>query len=108
MPGLHLPAYLGGLRATGGLLTSTRGLGFGPPPSWRDSGNDSAAAYVGLGYTGHAKGGWGITADFGLAAEGNGATNLLGRSLFGTQGFDNTSRELRLSPVLQLGVSYAF
>jgi hypothetical protein len=109
-PGLRLPASTGGLRATGGLLTSTRGFNLGPALGWRDANNDaSAAAYLGVGYTGHAiKGGWGITADLGLAAEGTGATNRLGRALFGNQGFDNTSRELRLSPVLQLGLSYAF
>jgi hypothetical protein len=30
------------------------------------------------------------------------------RSLFGVQGMDNAVRDLRLSPVLQVGISYAF
>jgi hypothetical protein len=113
MPGLRLPASVGGLRATGGLLANTHGLSLGPQglsSALRDGGgSDSAVAYFGLGYTGQAaKGGWGVTADLGLAAEGGNGTGRLGRALFGNQGFDNTNRELRLSPVLQLGVSYAF
>lgn len=110
VPGLRLPASVGGLRATGGLLANTHGLSLGPGAWLRDgSSADPAVAYLGLGYTGQAaKGGWGISADLGLAAEGAGGASRLGRALFGNQGFDNTNRELRLSPVLQLGVSYAF
>lgn len=105
-PGLRLPAAAGGLRATSGLLA----------PAWRGSsllpGSSTleTTPYLGIGYTGWAvKGGWGISADLGLALENSaaGATRL-GRAVFGNQGFDSALRELRLSPVLQLGVRYAF
>ena len=65
--------------------------------------------YVGLGYTGLSqKGGWGISADLGLVAEYAGTSTRPARSLFGVQGMDNAVRDLRLSPVLQVGISYAF
>ncbi len=109
MPGLRLPASVGGLRATGGLLSGTRGLSLTPPAALRDASADATVAYLGVGYTGQAlKGRWGITADLGLAAESTGNASRPGRAMLGTQGFDNATRELRLSPVLQLGVSYAF
>jgi hypothetical protein len=126
-PGLRLPSSLGGLRATGGLMAGSRGLAWGmgsalhPPSrfglSW--AGGPSTATgesppdplpYVGLGYTGMSvKGGWGISADLGLVAEYSGASSMRPtRSLFGVQGMDNAVRDLRLSPVLQVGISYAF
>ncbi|MFY9514206.1 MAG: hypothetical protein WAQ05_24845 [Rubrivivax sp.] len=101
-PGLRLPASLGGLRATSGLLSSP----------WRSLLPGSAAEtmpYLGIGYTGLAlKGGWGITADLGLALENPTSATRLGRAVFGNQGFDSAWRELRLSPVLQLGMHYTF
>ena len=124
-PGLRLPSSLGGLRATGGLVVGARGLAQGLSaqalrpgqryavslqsalsPLAGDPGND-AVPYLGVGYTGLAsKGGWGITADLGLVAENPSRA----RALFGAggQGWDNTLREMRLSPVFQVGVSYAF
>lgn len=117
-PGLRLPSSMGGLRATGGLLIGPRGLAFGGTPqaargsrvavhsgvaaTASDAASDTVP-YVGVGYTGLAlKGGWGLTADLGLVAE------RPGRVLFGNSGFNSALREMRLSPVLQLGVSYAF
>lgn len=104
-PGLRLPAATGGLRATSGLLA----------PAWRGSsllpGSSSleTTPYLGIGYTGLAvKGGWGISADLGLALENPAGATRLGRAVFGNQGFDSALRELRLSPVLQLGMRYAF
>jgi hypothetical protein len=126
-PGLRLPSSLGGLRATGGLIAGSRGLAWGmgsalrPPGrfglSW--AGGSSALTadsthdplpYLGLGYTGMAlKGGWGVSADLGLVAEyGSAASVRTARSPFGVQGMDNMARDLRLSPVLQVGISYAF
>lgn len=97
MPGLRLPASMGGLRATGGLVSGLRAPVIGAPVD--------TLPYVGLGYTSLAlKGGWGITADLGLTL-GNGGR---GFGVFGVQGFDGTSRELHLSPLLQFGVRYAF
>ena len=65
--------------------------------------------YLGVGFTGAAwRGGLEISADFGLVAERPGAAIGLGRALFGSQALDGALRELRLSPVLQFGVRYAF
>lgn len=97
-PGLRLPASMGGLRATGGLMSGLRAPITGAPAD--------SLPYLGLGYTGLAlKGGWGVTADLGLTLD-NGSR--AGRALFGNQGFDGALREMRLSPLLQLGVRYAF
>lgn len=116
-PGLRLPSSLGGVRATGGLMIGPRGLAMGgvaqalhggrlalhsgAAATAGDAGGDTVP-YIGVGYTGLAlKGGWGISADLGLVAERPGV-------LLGTSGFNDTLREIRLSPVLQLGVHYAF
>lgn len=98
-PGLRLPASMGGVRATGGLMTGLRAPLTGAPAD--------TVPYLGVGYTGLAlKGGWGVTADLGLALDG--LPGRSGHAPFGNQGFDGALRELRLSPVLQLGVRYAF
>ena len=126
-PGLRLPSSLGGLRATGGLMAGSRGLAWGMNSALRPSSRFGLSSvgglsaqmgdstpdplpYVGLGYTGMSlKGGWGISADLGLVAEYSGASTARpARSLFGVQGMDNLVRDLRLSPVLQVGISYAF
>jgi predicted membrane channel-forming protein YqfA (hemolysin III family) len=52
------------------------------------------------------RGGWGFSADLGVAAQ-NGGNQRLMRSLM-SQSLDDTLRELRFTPVLQLGVSYRF
>jgi len=52
------------------------------------------------------RGGWGFTADVGLAT---GSGLRTGRDAeLGAQGLDELLRELRLRPVLQVGASYAF
>ena len=100
-PGLQLPASVGGLRATSGLISGLR--------STVQTVSTETLPYLGLGYTGLSlKGGWGITADLGLALENPSSAARAGRALFGNQGFDQALREVRLSPVLQVGVSYAF
>jgi hypothetical protein len=64
----------------------------------------SAVPYLGVGWSGTSlRGGWGVTADFGFAARP--ATGLRPSN---AQGLDDLLRELRLTPVLHLGVSYAF
>lgn len=101
VPGLRLPAATGGLRATSGLKAGTRG-----PTQGMDT-----VPYLGLGYTGLSlKGGWGLTADLGLVAEAPGNAGRVGRALFGSsnQSWDAALRDMRFSPVLQLGVNYAF
>jgi hypothetical protein len=71
---------------------------------------DSARVpYVGVGYTGlSVKGGWGFAADVGLKALQPSSAVRLGRVMNGSQSLDELVRELRLTPVLQLGVSYSF
>jgi hypothetical protein len=71
--------------------------------------NPAAMPYLGLGFTGSPwHGGLALTADLGLVAERPGAAGNVGRAVFGNQGLDGALRELRLSPVLQLGVSVQF
>ncbi|MEO5732281.1 MAG: hypothetical protein ABIQ87_01155, partial [Rubrivivax sp.] len=68
----------------------------------------AASPYLGLGYSGpiwHS--GFSLTADLGVVAErvdGSGRA----RGVFGSQSLDGAVRELRFSPVLQVGVRYAF
>lgn len=122
--------YSGGFRATGGMIFGDRGapwsllagspapLGGGfsterrrfslwnPLPAADTS--DGSTPYLGVGYTGlqaltATGGGWGFSADVGVMA-------LRPRSAvrLGQQGLGDLVRELQLSPLLQLGVSYAF
>jgi hypothetical protein len=116
----------GRFRASGGLLVGTQGglpmgpfsagprLGvslasqpapaFGEPPSAYAGGT---VPYLGLGFSGAPwRNGLSITADLGMVAESPAAG--LGRARFGNQALEGSLRELRLSPVLQLGVRYAF
>lgn len=119
----------GGVRLTSGLVTGPRGAVFGPGQAMAptafgftsasrgapassllsDANGESTQTlpYVGIGYTGSSvNGGWGFSADLGLAAENAGNQRLM-RSMM-SQSLDDTLRELRLTPVLQLGVSYRF
>lgn len=119
----------GGFRATSGLLlgprslalgtpalSSSQGLGMtlsrslrpssGPGESWAEPW--SVVPYVGIGYSGISlRGGWGFTADVGLAGTAGGLRTRRDSAL-GTQGVDDILRDLRLTPVLQFGASYAF
>jgi hypothetical protein len=74
-----------------------------------DGASDPAAVpYVGVGYTGlHGKSGWGFSADLGLMALSPNSAVKLGRVLSG-QSLDDVLRDMRLSPLVQLGVSYSF
>ena len=117
----------GGMRATGGVILGPRSLalaslpgagtggsfsignrlfGASAMPYSNDSTGDTATLpYLGLGYTGlSARNGWSFSADLGLVAQNPGNVARLGRS----QSLDDVVRELRLAPVLQLGVSYSF
>ncbi|MFG5407861.1 hypothetical protein ABXN37_06800 [Piscinibacter sakaiensis] len=65
--------------------------------------------YLGLGYSAQpARGGWGFSADIGLVAQAPGAVVRLGRVFNGSQTLDDMLREMRLSPLLNVGVSYSF
>jgi hypothetical protein len=121
-PGFAKGMVAGGFRATSGLFTGARSTAIATPvlPSREgssftlssrarmsaDGTHDASAAvpYLGIGYTGLSmRGGWGFSADVGLVGSGV----RLGRSYSGTQA-DELLRELRLTPMLQLGVSYSF
>lgn len=121
------PLQLGGFRATSGLIYGPRaGLGAVPvgsaysigarqsAPSTAGYAGDVAAdpatvPYLGVGYSNlSVRSGWSFSADLGLVAQGAGGTARLGRSLYGSQSLDDAVRELRMTPLVQLGVSYAF
>ena len=123
---------VGGLRATGGLIVGPRSLAAAGQPSIGAQGSGFAVErrllsptgqaiavepqqdlasipYVGLGYTGlSARGKWSFSADLGLVALSPGNVVRLGRVVGGSQSVDDVLRDLRLAPVLQMGVSYAF
>lgn len=121
----------GGLRATGGVLGwldrgggSTAGaalrLSSGQRPAWAGGSGGSSASgdslwgtpYLGLGYDTATPlrsgwGGWGLSADVGWVTRraGTGGSGFR----FGAQAdAEDGWRSLRLAPMLQLGVSYAF
>lgn len=121
----------GGFRTTGGLihgprsqLTSTRPLvgsqhaGFtverhlvgAADGAGADGSTDIATLpYLGVGYTSLSlKGSWRFNADIGMMALSPGASVKFGRVVGGTQSLDELLREMRLAPMLQLGVSYSF
>jgi hypothetical protein len=117
----------GGLRVTSGLVAGTRGAVIGPgqatPPGAfgfsaqarsslgaapNDPGSETLTwPYMGIGYSETSlRGGWGFSADLGLAAQSFGLSRAA-RSL-GNLSLDDMVRDMRLTPVLQLGVSYRF
>ena len=119
----------GGFRATSGLLLGPRSLALSTPALTSGQGFGltqsrslrlvsgahevsaepwSATPYVGVGYSGVSlRGGWGFTADLGLAGT-TGGLRTRRDSALGTQGMDDLLRELRLTPVLQFGATYTF
>jgi hypothetical protein len=123
---------LGGFRATSGLIFGTRSvlstgqpaslsaastlsigsrlLGQAPVPYLAEAASESATLpYVGVGYTGLTpRSGWSFSADLGLVAQSPGNAVRLGRVFGGGQSLDDIVRDMRLAPLLQLGVSYSF
>lgn len=118
-----------GLRATGGLVVTQRSVS--PSPSsrragaygrsaqgltgraiargWSDPNNDLVPVpYVGLGYIDLPSIGWSFRADFGLMALSPQSAVKFGSALSGAQGIDDLLRDMRLSPLIQIGVSYSF
>ena len=119
LPGV-VDGFAGGVRATTGLTDGARSLAPGMPPGlggsglgWRArghlDGSDAASATLpclGLGFTGLSRrGGWGVSADVGLAGYGSGLRRARSADL---NAAEDILRDLRLAPVLQLGVSYSF
>lgn len=65
--------------------------------------------YVGFGYSGLTpRGGWGFSADLGIALRQGAAAAELGRALVGLRGWEGTLRRLDAMPMLQLGLRYRF
>ena len=78
------------------------------PPAAGAVGTARAVPYLGVGYSDSAaKGRWGFSADIGVMALNPSSGLRYGRGA-GAQSVDDVLRDLRLAPVLQLGVSYAF
>lgn len=120
----------GGLRATSALLVGPRtqtlnagslgmpnGAGGGLTVARRsplgaalpDSESTSTLPYVGIGYTSlPSRGGLSFSADLGVVALQPGSSVRLGRALTNPPSGEDAVRDLRLSPMLQLGVSYSF
>lgn len=122
------PGSVGGLRATGGVILGPRSTLWASQPGASSGGafsignrlfgqtttqpynadavvDNATVPYMGLGYTGlSARNGWSFSADLGLVAQYPGNVARLGRG----QSLDDVVRELRLAPVLQVGVSYSF
>lgn len=121
------PNQLGGVRATSGLIfgpryalstgqpgwatggpisIGSRSVGRAPMPYASDASSENATLpYLGIGYTGLSpRNGWGFSADLGLVGKtaGNGLRTGGGQSL------DDTIRDMRMRPLLQLGASYSF
>ncbi|MEO5845356.1 MAG: hypothetical protein ABIQ33_11000 [Caldimonas sp.] len=96
-----------------GLLATDRRL-FGPsaaPLSYAaDSSVESATVpYIGIGYSNpSAKTGWHFSADLGVVSQSPGNVVRFGRVFGGSQSLDDVVRDMRLAPVVQLGVSYSF
>ncbi len=115
---------LGHFRASGGLMYGA----WGGAPSAAASGNrwglliqslggaqtlatDSLGTvpYLGFGFTSAAwRNAWYLTADVGWVAEQPSALGGVSRALQGSLGWDQALRDMRLAPLVQLGVRLAF
>jgi hypothetical protein len=98
--------------SAGGLFASNRHL-FGASPgtlgATEASVDSSTVPYIGIGYTNlAAKSGWSFSADLGVVSQSPGNVVRFGRVFGGSQSLDDVVRDMRLAPVVQLGVSYSF
>lgn len=98
--------------SAGGLYASNRRL-FGTSPGTlgaSEASVDSATVpYIGIGYSNlAAKSGWSFSADLGVVSQSPGNVVRFGRVFGGSQSLDDVVRDMRLAPVIQLGVSYSF
>jgi hypothetical protein len=105
--------WLGSVSASSGLFASDRRL-FGasanailnPADTSADAGT---VPYIGIGYSNlSAKSGWSFSADLGVVSQSPGNVVRFGRVFGGSQSLDDVVRDMRLAPVVQLGVSYSF
>jgi hypothetical protein len=64
---------------------------------------------VGIGYSNlWGTSGWSFSADLGVVSQNPANAVRFGRVFGGSQGLDDVVRDMRLAPVVQLGVSYSF
>ena len=92
--------------ATPRLGLSLQSLGGAPTAGGEVAGT---VPYLGLGFVSAAwRNSLSLTADLGWVAGQPSAIGGVGRALFGNQGWETALREIRLAPVVQLGVRYAF
>lgn len=133
-PGGSSKVSAGGFRATSGVIVGARGslwgmsamspasgllnvdrrlfgasssiLGHGADPASESTGT---LPYLGIGYSSlAARSGWSFSADLGLVSLAPANAVRLGRVFGGSQNLDDVVRDMRLTPVLQLGASYSF
>ncbi|MEP7301900.1 MAG: hypothetical protein ABI699_10260 [Caldimonas sp.] len=102
------------LAPASGLVSTERRL-FGPSAAIAGYGPDFAGEssatlpYIGIGYSRlPLRSGWSFSADLGLVSLSPGNAVRLGRVFGGGQSLDDVVRDMRLTPVLQLGASYSF
>ena len=105
-------ATLSGFRATSGLMLGTRPFGSSVTPVAFSDGKNADTGpvpYFGVGYTDFpSHTGWGFSADFGWMAMSPRSAVRFGNTLGSPLSVDDLLRDLRLSPLIQIGVSYSF
>lgn len=118
-----------GFRATSGVLVGPRNplwgatastlsgndrrvFGASAPPAigQADASPDTATIpYLGIGYSAlPARSGWRFSADLGVVSQSPSNAVRLGRVFSSPQSLDDVVRDMRLSPLIHLGVSYSF
>lgn len=100
-----------------GASAASRGLGLGASiaraglfDTRSTAGTLDTTPYLGFGYSsGSVATGWGFSADIGIVARnGRSAAAKFGRAFGGSPPVDELLRDMRLSPLLNIGVSYSF
>ena len=99
--------------APSGLLGSGRRLfgasGAAVATTADTSADSSTVPYIGIGYSNLSpKSGWSFSADLGVVSQNPSNVVRFGRVFGGSQSLDDVVRDMRLAPVVQLGVSYSF
>jgi hypothetical protein len=124
-PGFGQGQVSGGLRLTSGVTfglpqeTGAQGPHAGPAPVlrpkggflWREpeSAQRVALPYIGVGYSSMSvREGWGVSADIGLGGQRPGERWRLGSGGGIAAQAERVLSDVRMAPVLQVGVSYAF
>lgn len=102
----------GGASTPGGPFGGDRrslGVSAAPAIGQPDGPDSGTVPYVGVGYSSlTSKSGWRFSADLGLVSQSPGNAVRFGRVLGSSQNLDDVVRDMRLTPMIQLGVSYSF